>query len=62
MPGVSCPIEGCDFVFEVPGKGPTLNYLTAYGKFEKHIIKRHVISHLIEVLWQRILREAKVKL
>ena len=61
MTDVSCPIEGCEFVLDVPEKGPTLKYVRAYKELEQHIIKRHVISHLIEVMWQRVLHEAKVK-
>jgi len=61
MTDVLCPIPGCDFVLDVPQKGSTLTYMTAYRELEQHIIKRHVISHLIDVLWQRVLREAKVK-
>jgi hypothetical protein len=61
LTNVLCPIDGCDFVLEVPEKGGAMAYMASYKKLEEHVIKRHVISHLIEILWHRVLREAKVK-
>jgi len=58
---LTCPLDGCNEVFEAPDKASAMTYLALYEKLERHVIEKHAIRQLIQYFWRKALLDAGMK-